>query len=305
MARVRVEAVGEHGHAEEQGAEDRAHPRHGRGRVLRLGRPEGGHPVGDGLDPGEGDRPRREPPQDQKDPERPAGEAAALEVALVERHRRQVAQVAACQPVSHQHGEDDDVGVHGDGEHRARGPHAAEVGDGDDGDQGQPQLDAPVHQAAQRRQRDHGGHARRDRHRHGQDVVDHQGGAGDESRVATEVLAAHDVGAAPARVGEDRLPVGDHDQRQQHGDDDRDRHQLAQAQGQARGPGGGDEEDLLGGVGRRRDGVGRERGQGQYLGQALLVLLGGREWPAHQHPLQQRHGRRLSHPDREESAGFR
>ena len=91
-----------------------------------------------------------------------------------------------------------------------------------------------VDEPLERGDRDDGGDAGRDRHRHGEDVVDQQRRAGDERRALAEVLAAHDVGAATARVGEDRLAVRRDDDREQDGDDDRDRDELVEAERQAR-----------------------------------------------------------------------
>ena len=66
------EPVREHRDAEEQRAEQHAHP-HERGRgVLRLGPPERGHAVRDRLDAGERDRARREALQQQEERERAA-----------------------------------------------------------------------------------------------------------------------------------------------------------------------------------------------------------------------------------------
>ena len=114
----------------------------------------------------------------------------------------------------------------------------------------------------------------RDRHRHGQHVVDHQRRAGDEARVLADVLLAHDVGAAAVGVGEDHLPVRDDDDREQHAHDDRDRHELAEPEGEARRAERGDEEDLLGRVRGRRQRVGREHRQRDGLGEPLLLHLG-------------------------------
>ena len=72
VARVRLEVVREERHAEEQRAEQHAHPHERGGRVLRLGTAERGHAVGDRLDPGERDRARREALEQQEDAERPA-----------------------------------------------------------------------------------------------------------------------------------------------------------------------------------------------------------------------------------------
>src|SRR5205823_6557046 len=120
-----------------------------------------------------------------------------------------------------------------------------------------------------------GSHAGRDRHGHGQDVVDEQRRAGDQRRVLPEILAADDVGTAAAGIGKDRLAVGRDDDGQQDGDDDRDRDEVVEAEGQAGPTYGGDEQDLLGGVRRRGDGVRGERRQGDALGQEVVLLLAG------------------------------
>ena len=65
---------------------------------------------------------------------------------------------------------------------------------------------------------------RRDAHRDGEHVVRQQRRARHEAGVHAEVLPAHDVGAARARVGQDRLPVGAHDDGDEQGDAQRDRH---------------------------------------------------------------------------------
>ncbi len=87
VARVRLEVVREHRHAEEQRAEEHPHP-HQRGRrVLRLRAPERGHAVRDRLDAGERDRARREALEQQEDAERAAALERAVERLGVERHR--------------------------------------------------------------------------------------------------------------------------------------------------------------------------------------------------------------------------
>ena len=73
--------------------------------------------------------------------------------------------------------------------------------------------DAVLLEPFELRDRDDGGDTGRHRHRDREDVVDHQRRARDERRVLAEVLAAHDVGAAAARVREDRLAVRRGDER--------------------------------------------------------------------------------------------
>ena len=136
------------------------------------------------------------------------------------------------------------------------------------------------------RDRDDRGDAGRDRHRDGEDVVDEQRRARDERRVLAEVLAADDVGAAAARVREDRLPVRRRDDREQERDRDRDRDKLREPEREARRPDRDDEEDLLGRVRGRRDRVGREDRERDRLGDALVFLLGRRQRPADEESLQ-------------------
>ena len=157
----------------------------------------------------------------------------------------------------------------------------------------EPEHDPVVGEAVERRDRDDGGDAGRDRHRDGEDVVDEQRRAGDERRVLAEVLAADDVAAAAARVGEDRLAVRER-RRSRAGARPRSRSGPA-----CRGPSArldaadrGDEEDLLGGVRGRRDRVGGEDRQRDRLRDALVLLLGRGERPADEQPLDDR-----QHPD--------
>ena len=83
--------------------------------------------------------------------------------------------------------------------------YAAQIADGDDGQEDQRQLDA-IHVKARQRRGD-GGHAGRDAHRHREDVVGKQGCRGDESGIDADVLARHDVGAAAAGIGMNCLPI--------------------------------------------------------------------------------------------------
>ncbi len=128
-----------------------------------------------------------------------------------------------------------------------------------------------------------------DRHRDGEDVVDEQRRARDERRVLAEVLAADDVAAAAARVGEDRLAVRRDDDREQQRDRDADRDERVEAEREARPADRDDEEDLLGGVRGRRDGVGREHRERDRLRDALVLHLGRGQRPTDQDPLHERH----------------
>ena len=104
----------------------------------------------------------------------------------------------------------------------------------DEHDQHEPERDAVLLRGPWNcRDRDDRGDAGRDRHRDGEDVVDEQRRARDQRRVLAEVLAADDVAAAAARVGEDRLAVRRDDDREQDRDRDRDRDRACR--GRARG----------------------------------------------------------------------
>ena len=152
-----------------------------------------------------------------------------------------------------------------------------------------PSEHAMVREALELRDRDDRRDAGRDRHRDGEDVVDEQRRAGDQRRVLAEVLAAHDVAAAAARVGEDRLAVRERDDREQDRDRDRDRDQRVEPEREARRAERGDEEDLLGRVRRRRDRVGGEDRERDGLRDALVLLLGRRQRPTDQEPFDNGH----------------
>ena len=154
----------------------------------------------------------------------------------------------------------------------------------------EPEQHPVLCEVVERRDRDDGGDAGGDRHRDGEDVVDEQRRAGDERRVLAEVLAADDVAAAAARVGEDRLAVRRDDDRRA-GSRPRSRSGSSVSSPSARldAPTRDDEEDLLGRVRGRRDGVGREDRERDRLRDPLVLLLGRGERPADQDPLDERH----------------
>ena len=167
-----------------------------------------------------------------------------------------------------------------DREQDARLAHAAQVGERDQRDAGERQRQLVPLQARHRRgQREHAGG---DRDRDGEDVVGEQRRRRDEAREPAEVLLRDDVRAARALVDEHRLPVREHDDREQHGDPDRDReHQM-------RGAGrGADEHDQrrLGGVRDRRERVGGEDRQREELREERLLHLPRRHRAPDQQPL--------------------
>ena len=101
--------------------------------------------------------------------------------------------------------------------------------------------------------------AGRDRHRHRQRVVDHQRRRRDERRSRPEVLAAHDVRAAAARIRVQRLAVARGHDRQQRDHDQRDRHEIVERRHPRHR--NQDDQDLLRRERSRRDRIGPEDGQ--------------------------------------------
>ncbi|GAA3411091.1 hypothetical protein GCM10018952_18340 [Streptosporangium vulgare] len=165
-------------------------------------------------------------------------------------------------------------GVGGDREGRARLPDPAQVDDRqqhDDDDRDQRLVLGDV--------RDGGAHvvdAVGDRDRDGQHVVDHQGAGDGQTRVRAEVDGGDLVVAAPAGVGVHVLPVRRHDGEHHHDDGDGDPGAEV-VEGDPRE--GEDDEDLLRGVGHGREGVTREDGQRDALGEQLLVQLRAAQRP--------------------------
>ena len=198
--------------------------------------------------------------------------------------------VAAASPVSDTEEPDADQGEDADDEEVgrqrediARFAQAAQVADHDDDER----REAKRHGI--RRQRREGGdereHARRDTDRDIEDVIHHQRARRDQAGDRAEILACDDVRPAAARIGRDRLAVGDRDEREQGENGERDRHDIAERRRTAEDE---DDEQCLGTV---RDGGERVRGEdGERLGlrQPLVRRAGGRDRAADQKPLDAR-----------------
>ena len=107
--------------------------------------------------------------------------------------------------------------------------------------------------------------------------------------ISPRFSSGDDVGAAARRVGVDRLAVRQHDDHEQH---DRRRPRAARAcrtrRARSRPGRRSTSEDLVGGVRRRRDRVGREDRQGDPLAQPLVVLVRRRDRATDEDPLGQR-----------------
>ena len=159
----------------------------------------------------------------------------------------------AGEPPDHHGPDGDHERVDRDGEGGARLPdpaqvHRREQGDRHDGEQHLVLGDQRDQRADVRRRR-------RDRHRDGQRVVDEQRAGHRQPGVTAEVDRRHLVVAAARGVGVHVLPVA-RDHREQH-DHDREPDPRRERVGRHARDGQG-EEDLLGRVGDRRHGVGRE-----------------------------------------------
>ena len=153
-----MEVVSEDRDPEEETAEKQAHHQDGRGCVLRFRLAKRGNAVGNSFDTGKGDRARREAAQQNEEAERAADLVGALEPLRVEGHGLDVAEVRAVEPVEHQRADGGDVEVGRHGEDGARLLQAPQVGQGDHGDEAQPQQHPGVLEPAERGQGNDGRH---------------------------------------------------------------------------------------------------------------------------------------------------
>ena len=129
--------------------------------------------------------------------------------------------------------------------------------------------------------------AGRDADRNRQRVVHEQRRRGNQTGGRPDVLLRHDVRAAAGRVGVNRLPIGEGDDRQQRRDDEADRHRVderAHARDDERG------QDEVGRVRDRRQRVGRQHGQARDTGQALVVRQMRRDRSADEETLERERG---------------
>ncbi len=279
--RHHVEDVDQERDAHEQDDQDQAEDGQHLTGVLRLRRPESRDAVGDGLDPGERGAPGREGPQREEQGER----LHAPRGAPGRRRRPHVASEPLDKaPADHdQVRADKEVGRAR--EEPPRLPDAPEVRDRDRDDAGDAEHD-PV--GVERRD---GGRDRvdpgRGADRDGEHIVDQEGGARHQARIAPEVLAGHHVRSAALRVREDRLAERrDHDR-----DEDRDRDRDRQRGAERRGAGSHqDEQDGLGGVRHGREGVRGEHREPGDAAQPFVLIEAGRDRAADENPLQALYG---------------
>ena len=210
-------------------AEDRRDRRQGDRGVARLRLPECLDTVRDGLDTAQSNRARGERAQQQERRRAREHRLPAREVIqrrMIHLELTKVTERDADQAPPDQQGHHHDVEVRRRREQAAGLPHAAQVRHHDQSEQRERQRDLMAAQRRDRRRdrRDAG----RDRHRHRQRVVDHQRGRRDQRRSRPEVLAAHDVRAAAARIRVQGLAVARGHDRQQCDDDQRDRHEIVE-----------------------------------------------------------------------------
>ena len=263
-------------HAEEERGEDRHHPAECRRGILLRRRLEGHHAIRDRL----GARHRGAA----------LGEAAHQEIREREaRHRRHPAALRARRNwIDLQRGLERgelvarEISVESDTEQREHHPdervrrqrergaglsHASQVDHREQHD-GQRADEHRVRRERRIRRRDRG-HAARDRHGDGEDVVGEQRRRRDESRHDAEVLARDGVGAAAVRVREYRLPIREADEHEQPDDDRRDPEDIVD-RGESDGA-AEHEQDLIGRVRDRGNRVGRENGERGLLVQPLVL----------------------------------
>ncbi len=171
-----------------------------------------------------------------------------------------------------EHHHDEEVGR--DGEHPPGLPHPPQVAPGDDPDERDREPDA-VRVEPRDGGRDRG-HAGRHRDRHREDVIGQQRDPGQLRGQEPEVVLRDDVGATGARVGLDRLAVGEQEDRQHGQDAERDRHDDRERQARPTRR-DRDLQDLLGRVGDRGEVVAREDRERGGLAEPLVLELRRRE----------------------------
>ena len=130
---------------------------------------------------------------------------------------------------------------------------------------------------------DEGSDACGDADRGGEDVVDHEGGCGEEAGALAEVLAGYGVAAAAVGVGVDGLEVGEEDDDQQPEDGEADRYDVGDAGDAERDKEGEGGFRTVGGGGQ---GVETEDGDGSDGADMLGSLFGGGERLAHEEVVQ-------------------
>ena len=134
----RVKARGENCQPEEREPQKHAGPRQGDRGVAGLRLAEGGDAVGDRLDAGQRDRPRREGLHQgvEGDPgDEGAVASEVVELSPVDRKRVKASGERAEESVDDQRRQRDHIGVHGHGEQPARLLQAPEVDQHDERDQ--------------------------------------------------------------------------------------------------------------------------------------------------------------------------
>ena len=268
-----AELRGEEAQAQEDQRKGRAHEHQHAAGVARLRLLERGNAVRDGLRAGQRDGPRRECAQDEQDAQRLGG----LELPA----RRAPCRSASCSSRS--------------GTGRSPGRRTSRRGRCTSGalkmiplsrmprrltaamrmTSATPIDDARIEQLGH--DRGQRGDAGGDRHGNGQDVVGQQSRGRGQAGERAQVVGRDDVRATAVRIGADRLPIADHDDREDDDDRDRDRHRQRQRTGAGQRQ---DAHDLFARVGGRRDVVRGEHRQPGDDAQPLLGLLVRRERPA-------------------------
>jgi hypothetical protein len=178
----------------------------------------------------------------------------------------------------HVHGGHERIGR--EGEHEARLPHSPEIGQRQEEHTEEGQGDLVRLQTRRR-----GGERedpRGDGDGDGEDVVDEQGGGGQEARKLPQVVPCDDVRPSARLVGAHGLPVGKNDDCEQGRDGGGDRKHEVRRGGRGRDE---NDEGRLRRIGNRRKWVGGEDGQRKLLREQRLVHLSTRARPADERTL--------------------
>ena len=227
--RAEPHPIREEHEADKQHAQEDRHHRHGVRRVLGFRWFEGGHPVGDRLHAGQGNRSPCERSQQQEDRQDLRSRRWHLGR---DRNDRKLAGHRPGHPDADGQQRQPDEQVRRQGEDVARLAKAAQVADRDQGDRGDPDLDPYVVETRPDRVRLGDRRRGRDGDRH--HVVDHQGARGDEPEDLPEVLLCHGIGTTTRRVGPADLAVRGRHHGEHQGDRQRDPDRVLQRQHAAR-----------------------------------------------------------------------
>ena len=212
LGRKDAEAVRNHRHPEEQDTQQDGHCDERCCGVLRFRRLERGDAVGDRLGPRQRDRTRRERLEEEEDSNVVRAEGHGL---LLNDVDGRAGHDPEYPDPDHEEGQaQEEVGR--DGEDVARLTEATEIGDRNEGDGDDSDLDPDVIETREDRIGLRDGRCCRDRHSH--HIVDEEGRRGDQRGDRSDVLLRHGIGATAVGIGATDLSIGQGNDRQEHAD---------------------------------------------------------------------------------------